>query len=119
MEKALTKSEILAKLFKDYGLYYNARDPEDKDNDVYTHKHYKIITRSGIEKIQKAAGITISYKPVYASPDTVILQATGTRGGEVLETFSSASTLTVKSGGYYAEIAEKRAMSRLVLKLAG
>lgn len=115
---SVKKSEILSKLFNDYGLYYNPSNPDDKDNDVYSHKHYKIITRSGIEKIQKAAKITISYKPVYVDGSTVVLQATGSRGGEVIETFSSASSETSKSG-YYAEMAEKRAMSRLVLKLAG
>lgn len=122
MSTPLTKSQILAKLFKDYGLYYNPEDPHSKDNDVFTHKHYKIITRSGIEKIQKAAGITISYIPVYADTTTVILKATGNRrtgeSVETVETLASASSDT-SSNAYYAEMAEKRAMSRVVLKLAG
>lgn len=121
----LTKSDILNKLFKDYGLFYDG-DPNNKDNDVFVHKHYKIITRSGIEKIQKAAGIDISYKLSGCGETFAIVHATGRRfdvsGNEVdgspLETFGSANTDN-SPNSYYAEVAEKRAMSRIVLKLAG
>lgn len=120
---AVTKSQILAQLFKDYGLFYDPNDPNSKDNDVFTHKHYKIITRSGIEKIQKIANIAIKYEPWYVDAVSVTLKATGTRTftdgtTEVIETLASASNST-SSNGYYAEMAEKRAMSRVVLKLAG
>lgn len=117
-QKAITKSEILQKLFKDYGLYFDPTNPTGKDNDVFAHKHYKIITRSGIEKIQKKAGITISFTPVYVDATTVVLKALGTRGEDVIETFASASNAS-STNPYYAEMAEKRAMSRVVLKLAG
>ncbi len=91
--------------------------------DVFTHKHYKIITRSGIEKIQKAAHISIKYELWYADASTVTLKAIGTKTfadgtTDVIETLASASSST-SSNAYYAEMAEKRAMSRIVLKLAG
>lgn len=124
-DKPVTKSDILNKLFKEYGLFYDG-DPNNKDNDVFVHKHYKIITRSGIEKIQKAAGIDISYKLAGCGESYAIVHATGRRfdsgGNEVdgspLETFGSAN-LDNSPNSYYAEVAEKRAMSRIVLKLAG
>lgn len=115
---SLKKSEILAKLFEDYGLHFNPKDKNSKDNDVFEHPHYKIITRSGIEKIQKKSGITITYDVVYADASNVVLKAIGKLGDEVIETFASASSQTSKNA-YYAEMAEKRAMSRVVLKLAG
>jgi hypothetical protein len=105
-------------LFKEYKLIFNPNDPESKENDVYTHKHYKIITRSGIEKIQKAAGVTIAYTVVFANENCVYIHAKGLRGEEATETFASASAATSKNA-YYPEMAEKRAMSRIVLKLAG
>ena len=124
-DKPLTKSDILNKLFKDYGLFYDG-NPDNKDNDIFKHKHYKIITRSGIEKIQKAAGIEISYKLAGCSDTFAIVHATGRRfnddgsemDGSPLETFGSAN-LENSPNSYYAEVAEKRAMSRIVLKLAG
>ena len=118
MSQVLTKSEILGKLFKEYGLYFDPKDPNSKDNDVFTHAHYKIITRSGIEKIQKAAGITITYLPIFVSETACYIKATGTKGTDTIETFASASASTSKNA-YYPEMCEKRAASRIVLKLAG
>ena len=122
----LTKTDIQRQLFKDYNLIYDG-DPSSKDNDVFKHKHFTIITRSGIEKIQKAANITIDFEPLLISETAVILKATGKKlnpDGSLgsifnkIETFASATGSTTNSG-YLAEIAEKRAMSRVVLKLAG
>lgn len=124
MEKTLlTKTEILRQLFKDHGLIYNG-DPNSKDNDIFKHKHFTIITRSGIEKIQKSANIIIRYDVVYVSESAIFLKAYGTRLSkegvaiDSVETFASASKDTSTSA-YYPEMAEKRAMSRVVLKLAG
>lgn len=121
----MTQKELLRTLYKKYNLIYDETDPTSKDNDVFKHKHFTIITRSGIEKIQKAAGIKIKYTPVYVSDTTVVLKANGAvydpDTNEPLvevETFASANDETTNSK-YYAEMAEKRAMSRVVLKLAG
>jgi hypothetical protein len=82
MEKTLTKTEILRQLFKDYGLIFDPKDPNSRDNDLFKHQHYTIITRSGIEKIQKAANIQIKYTPVYTNDKTIVLKAEGVRLGE-------------------------------------
>lgn len=123
-QKTLSKTEIQKQLFNEYGLYWDATNPNSKDNDVFKHKHYTLITRSGIEKIQKAANILIKYEVIYVNDQTIFLKATGSKldkSGKVIdsiETFASASSDTSQSA-YYPEMAEKRAMSRVVLKLAG
>lgn len=118
----MTKTEIQRQLFKQYGLIYDG-NPASKDNDVFKHKHFTIITRSGIEKIQKAANIIIRYEVIFVNEETVFLKAVGTifKDGvatDTVETLASASAATSTSA-YYPEMAEKRAMSRIVLKLAG
>lgn len=115
----MTKDELLKELFVKYNLFYDKNDPESKDNDVYIHKHYKTITRSGIEKIEKAAGITIDYQFVGGGPEWAAIKAVGwIEQGKPYTTFASANSVNCKSA-YYVELAEKRAKSRIVLKLAG
>jgi hypothetical protein len=117
----MTKSEILKALFTKYDLIFDADHPDSKDNDVYLHKHYKIITRTGIEKIQKGAGIHIRYETPYISEKMCVIKGYGWKDSsplDVIETFGSASEET-SNNKYYPEMAEKRTMSRLVLKIAG
>ena len=119
-EAPKTQAELLRSLFTKYSLIYDPKNPDSRDNDVYKHKHYSIITRSGIEKIQKAANIRAVFKIEYATESTVIVRTIGWIGDDEenkFETLSSASHLTCKSA-YYAEMAEKRGLSRIVLKLA-
>jgi len=125
MEKqTLSKSEILRKLFEQYNLIFDKNNPKSKDNDIFIHNHFTIITRSGIEKIQKAANIHIKYEIFYVSENAVFVKAVGHRlnpDGTIkdsIETLASASDRTSTSA-YFPEMAEKRAMSRVVLKLAG
>ena len=107
----------LGELYKKYNL-----DPE---KDIYKHKHYTIITRQGIDKIQAVAKIEVSYEVIRAEPEYWAIKATGRSSydGTSIETFGSALHGDYKSGNtnswYVAEMAEKRAMSRAVLKLAG
>ena len=122
----MNKDEILRALFKEYNLFYDKDNPESKANDVYKHKHYTIITRGGIQKIERGAKIKCSLNAVDAAcgKDFFTIQALGTRSfddgrpNETYETFASASELT-STNKYYAEMAEKRARSRIVLTLAG
>ena len=106
--------EKLREMYKKYNL---------TKNDVYDHKHYKIITRPGIEKIQAVEGIKISYYVIHCQPDFAAIQATAEKGDVILETFGSAKHGDYKSGNsntwYILEMAEKRAMSRAVLKITG
>ena len=106
-----TKHEILNRLFIENNL---------TDEDYFKHKFYTIITRSGIDKIQASNDIRICYKLIYNSPDTkcVIIKATATMGDKVIETFGEAAPMN-NQNSYPIAMAEKRAMSRACLKLAG
>ena len=106
-----TKQEILNRLFIENNL---------TDEDYFKHKFYTIITRSGIDKIQASNDIRICYKLIYNSPDTkcVIIKATATMGDKVIETFGEAAPMN-NQNSYPIAMAEKRAMSRAVLKLTG
>jgi len=101
-------------------------------DDVYKHKHYLIITRQGVDKIQAKEKIFISYEAIKVDKDFCVVKAKATKENATIETFGSA-----KYGGkkqneqgkwveigntttwYVMEMAEKRAMSRAVLKLTG
>ncbi len=122
--------ELMNKIYKDYWL--------SKD-DIHSHQHYTIINRQGIEKIQAKAGIKIKYEVVKCESDFACVKALAsmpyilvnvdsitiewstktTRTN--IETFWSAKHWTFKTWNtttwYVMEMAEKRAMSRAVLKL--
>jgi len=121
---------------------YEKYDLQPKD--VFKHQHYIIITRSGIEKIQAKEGINIEYEVVRSEPNFASVKAKATifkfleesssliKEGEC-ETFGSALYGKKKqdpetkkwidtgtTGTWYVlEMAEKRAMSRAVLKITG
>ena len=105
----------LTVLYKKYEL-----TPED----VYKHQHYLIITRSGIEKVMAKENIIINYDIIKCEPNFCVIQAEAKKGDVKIETFGSAlKGESFKDGNcntwYVAEMAEKRAMSRAVLKLTG
>ncbi len=106
-----TKKDILNRLFVENNL---------TEEDVFKHKFYTIITRSGIDKIQAANNIEIKYNLEYNSADCkcVIIKATAKMGDKAIETYGEASPSN-NSNGYPVAMAEKRAMSRSCLKLAG
>jgi hypothetical protein len=109
------KTELLKEKYIKYNL--------TKD-DVFKHQHYIIITRSGIEKIQALESIKIWYEVVKSEPNFAGVKATATKDDLTIETFGSAlKGETYKDGNtnswYVLEMAEKRALSRAVLKLTG
>ena len=125
-----TDAEQLNQLYTKYGL--------TKDH-IFESSQYKIITRAGIDKIQAGANIAIEYIPVleFSNPtaDKYVVKAKGTMYSDdgdtvvqTIETFGEAAEhnynkKVTRSGHtvpwYPIAIAEKRAMSRCVLKLAG
>ena len=111
-----TKKDILNRLFVENNL---------NEEDVFKHQHYTIITRSGIEKIMANLKIYCEYKVIRCEPNFAVVKAIGEITDEkFIETFGSAlKGDTFKDGNtnswYVMEMAEKRAMSRAVLKLAG
>tara|TARA_R100000654_G_scaffold14659_3_gene31606 strand:- start:1594 stop:1983 length:390 start_codon:yes stop_codon:yes gene_type:complete len=108
------KKELIKEKYKKYGL---------TPDDIFKHQHYLIITRSGIEKIQAIEKINIWYEVVKCEKDFAGVKATATKEGNTLETFGSALKGDFKNGNtmswYVLEMAEKRAMSRAVLKMTG
>jgi len=111
--------EKLLELYKKYEL--------TKD-DVYKHQHYVIITRQGIEKIQASENIIINYEVIKCETNFAVFKAKARIGAQgstaQIETFGSAlKGSSFKDGNcntwYVAEMAEKRALSRAVLKLTG
>jgi len=112
----MNKKDILNRLFVENNL---------TEEDVFKHQHYTIITRSGIEKIQANLKIYCSYEVIKCEPHFAVVKADGEITDEkFVQTFGSAlKGNTFKEGNtnswYVIEMAEKRAMSRAVLKLAG
>ena len=105
----------LIELYKKYGL--------TKD-DVFKHQHYVIITRQGIDKIQAVEQMSVTYEVIRCEPNFSVFKASAEKDGKKIETFGSAlKGEGYKDGNtnswYVAEMAEKRAMSRAVLKLTG
>lgn len=107
-------TEKLTELYKTYNL--------TKD-DFFKHQHYTIVTRQGIEKIQAVEGIEIQYEVIECTANFAAVKAT-TKKPMLIETFASA----LKGGSfrdgntqswYVLEIAEKRALSRIVLRTIG
>jgi hypothetical protein len=89
-------------------------------DDYFKHKFYTIITRSGIDKIQANNNIVIDYDLLHNTNDNkcIIIKATATAGDKTIQTFGEASPQNT-SNAYPVAMAEKRAMSRAVLKLTG
>ena len=107
--------EKLLDLYKKYEL---------EKSDVYKHQHYVIITRQGIEKIAAKENIAISYEVVKCEPSFAVVKAYAKKEEVQIETFGSAlKGANYKDGNcnswYVMEMAEKRALSRSVLKLTG
>ena len=93
-------------------------------DDVFKHQHFLIITRSGIDKIQALEGIHIDYEVIKCEKDFCVVKANARKEGAFIQTFGSAlKGAGFKDGNcntwYVMEMAEKRAMSRAVLKLTG
>ena len=111
----MNKKDILNRLFVENNL---------TEEDVFSHQHYKIITRGGINKIEANMNISVFFEVIRCEPHFAVVKAKATMGNKELETFGSAlKGSTFKDGNtnswYVMEMAEKRAMSRAVLKLAG
>ena len=109
-----TNRERLNTLYKKFGL---------ETEDTFKHQHYTILARSGIEKVQRGANIKVHYEVIKCEPDFSCVKAFATMNDSEIETFGSCKRGKGGDGNtiswYVMEIAEKRAMSRAVLKLAG
>ena len=109
-----TKNDMLRELFIQNGLVKG----EDTHELKFGSRGTTIITRTGIEKIQANNNITVKYDVEAMSPDFVVIRATAQKGTTIIETFGEASPSNTKQT-YPVAMAEKRALSRAVLKVAG
>ena len=112
----MTNKEKLQVLAKEYGLV--------GEDFFKSPQGWLIITRQGIDKIQEAASFTVEYEVLEYTPGkTASIKAIAQSEKRVIQTYGSAIVGDFKTGTtrslYTLEIAEKRAMSRAVLKLAG
>ena len=112
-----SKKEFLTELVKDNDL----NTEEDIFRMPLGGKQVAIITRTGIEKIQYNNHIEVKFEWIMMQKDFAVIKAVATKGDVVIETFGSA--LHGQGGNcrsnYVAEMAEKRALARAVLKLSG
>jgi hypothetical protein len=112
-----TQKERLQTLAKENGL--------NKDHFFKSPQGFVIITRQGIERIQAHKGIRVTYDVVSLSDDLkhVVIKATGEMSRPdglpvTMETFGESAPDNTRQK-YPVAMAEKRALSRVVLKLSG
>ena len=111
MSTTLSKNEMLRELFVKYGLH--------KEDTFKSPQGWTIITRSGIDKIQAEADIDIDYDMLELTQGkSAAVKATATWNDRRLTTFGEANEMNCRQS-YVLAMAEKRAMSRIVLKLTG
>lgn len=106
----MEKKEQLKKLFIENGL--------EKEDVFKSPQGYVIITRTGIEKIQYRAGISVSFQSEKLDPEFVVVKATAKKGSVTIESYGEASPKNCKNS-YVVAMAEKRALARVVLKVSG
>lgn len=127
-----TQAEKLNALYKEYGLV---------KEDVFIHKTYgfKIIGRYGMDKIVGKANLNVQYEllkyeheyrevtkkkkngetyKVSEPQFFVVVKATAEKDGKKVETYGEVNPMNTNVA-YPVAVAEKRAMSRAVLKLTG
>jgi len=125
-EKMLTRKDFMNELVKKNHLV--------AEEDIFSlplgGKKVPIITRTGIEKIQYMNRIMVKFEDKVLTPDYAVMKAIATIEpvddmyvGITIETYANAKYGKKPDGNttfpYVVEIAEKRALSRAVLKICG
>jgi hypothetical protein len=111
-----TEQDTMRALFEENGL---------TQDDLFKHQHYIIITRGGIEKIQAKNDIHVEYEEVvdWSSPadDKYVVKATAyKRSAPEVKTVTYGEVSPKNNrNGYPIAMAEKRALSRAILKTSG
>lgn len=88
-------------------------------DDFFKHpkQEWVIIKRTGIDKIQAIAGVNVEFELIL-SEHTTVIKATGLMGNKTIQSYGEANKDNCKNS-YPVAMAEKRALSRVVLKLVG
>ena len=113
-----TRKDSLRRLFKENNLV---------EEDAYKDKTrgFVVITRTGIDKIVSKQNITIAYEVVVMDKEWVVIKAVASmKVGDTqrnMMSFGEASDNNLMGGAkkFPVAMAEKRAMSRVVLKITG
>jgi hypothetical protein len=110
-----TRLEQIRRLFTQYNLA-----PEDVFKQNRGGREIVTIVRSGIDKIQARAGITLTYRieALDLVAGIAALRCVATLGDRTVETFGTATPKN-NTNPHTLEMAEKRARARAVLMLAG
>ena len=109
-----TKSEFLNELYKDNGLVKS----EDTYELSFGKRSVNIITRTGIEKIQYHNNITVTFDVESINPEFVVGKSSAKKGDVSVESYGEASPQNTQQK-YPVAMAEKRALSRVILKITG
>lgn len=108
-----SQKERFRLMAKEYGL--------EKDDFFKAPQGFVIITRTGIEKVQRALGIEVTYQVVSELSDSssglYVIKAIGCNKDKQVESYGEASPKNCRNS-YPVAMAEKRALSRVVLKMA-
>lgn len=109
-----TQRAEMKRLFEENGL---------TADDIFSHNHYTIITRGGIEKIQAANDIAVEYEILtmdLATKNVVIEARAWKRSApdRITVTYGEVNPKNCRND-YPVAMAEKRALSRAILKTAG
>lgn len=107
-----TQSDRLNAMYQQYGLL-----PEDMFKEQ--RQGWTIFRRQGIDKIQAKAKIAIHYDHIVVEKDFVVIKATASYNNNEIQTYGEADRNSNCRQTYPVAMAEKRAMSRAVLKLTG
>ena len=110
----MLRSEFMNKLVKDNNLY--------REEDLFEFKRGSksiwIIKRQGIEKIQYNNDIHVRFEWIRMEKDYAVVKAIGKKGDLIVESFGeSTSENTKQQPPYHSAMAEKRGLSRVVLKI--
>lgn len=91
-----------------------------KDDFFKSPQQWVIIKRTGIDKIQSIENMSIDLKMIDHDPSikSVTIQASSTHLNRTVTSFGEANESNCKNQ-YPVAMAEKRAISRVVLKLVG
>tara|TARA_R100001244_G_scaffold124437_1_gene94262 strand:- start:250 stop:639 length:390 start_codon:yes stop_codon:yes gene_type:complete len=109
----MLRSEFMNKLVKDNNLY--------REEDLFEFRRgIWIVKRQGIEKIQYNNDIHVRFEWIRMEKDYAVVKAIGKKGDLVVESFGeSTSENTKQQPPYHSAMAEKRGLSRVVLKIVG
>lgn len=109
----MSRLDKARELFKKYNL--------TSDEFFKSPQGWVIVTLPGIEKIQAKENINVEFEVIRMEPEYAVIKAVATKGDKRIESFGSATLGgfgkgTTKSH-YIAEICEKRALARSILKI--